>query len=174
MMNPFKKKYSSEELSLFRFLSKIKYFESLEYKELSHFLPSMYLRTYKQDEVVFFSGDPSYALYIVKNGKVSLQLDIKDKFEILTTVRPGETFGDNSLLNNTKRIYTSVVVSEKADLYVIPQANLLDIMNDNANIRAKMMTSFGELYNDYTSELFKKYKSEFGFFDLRMVYDQRR
>lgn len=174
MLNPFKKKYSAEELSLFRFMSKIKYFESLNYEELSIFAPFMYLRSFSQDEVVFFRNDPSYALYVVKNGKVSLRIDINDKFEELTKVRPGEPFGDNSLIQNTKRIYTSVVISEKAELYVIPQAHILDIMNDNSEIRAKMMTSFANLYNDYTTTLFKKYKSAFGFFDLGMVYDERR
>lgn len=172
MFNPFKKRYSTQEMSLFRFMSKIKHFESLNYDELSQIAPCMYLRTFNQDEVVFFRGDPSYALYIVKNGKVSLRVDVNDKFEELTNVRPGEAFGDNSLLNNTTRIYTSVVVSEKADLYVIPQANLLDILNDHPLIRAKIMTSFSELYNDYTSTLFKKYRSSFGFFDLGMVYDK--
>ena len=174
MQNPFKKKYNSEELSLFRFMSKIKLFEKLTYEELSEFGSFMHLRSFKNDEVVFFSGDPSYALYIVKNGKVSLQLDINDKFEDLMSVKPGESFGDNSLLQDTKRIYTSIVVSEKADLYVIPQASILDVMDDNPKIRAKMMTSFAEIYNGYTSELFKKYKSAFGFFDLAMVYDKHQ
>ena len=103
---------------------------------------------------------------------MSLRVDVNDKFEELTNVRPGEAFGDNSLLNNTTRIYTSVVVSEKADLYVIPQANLLDILDDHPQIRAKIMTSFSELYNEYTATLFKKYRSAFGFFDLGMVYDK--
>ena len=173
MFNPFKKKYNAEELSLFRFMSQIKHFEKLTYEELSHFAPYMYLRTFKQDEVVFFRVDPSYALYVVKNGKVSLRIDVNDKFEELTSVRPGETFGDNTLIHGTKRIYTSVVVAEKADLYVIPQANILDILDDHPQIRAKIMTSFAELYNEYTATLFKKYKSAFGFFDLGMVYDNR-
>ncbi len=153
-------------------MSQIRPFENLSYDELSQIAPCMYLRTFNQDEVVFFRGDPSYALYIVKNGKVSLRVDVNDKFEELTNVRPGEAFGDNSLLNNTTRIYTSVVVSEKADLYVIPQANLLDILDDHPQIRAKIMTSFSELYNEYTATLFKKYRSAFGFFDLGMVYDK--
>jgi CRP-like cAMP-binding protein len=173
MFNPFKKKYSAQELSLFRFMGKIRHFEKLNYEELSQFVPYMYLRSFKQDEVVFFREDPSYALYIVKNGKVSLRIDVNDKFEELAVVRPGEAFGDNSLINNAKRIYTSVVISEKAELYVIPQANILDILGDNPEIRAKMMTSFSELYNEYTSTLFKKYQSAFGFFDLCMVYDDR-
>jgi CRP/FNR family transcriptional regulator, cyclic AMP receptor protein len=91
----------------------------------------MYLRSFNQDEVVFFRGDPSYALYVVKNGRVSLRIDINDKFEELLQIKPGQMFGDNTLIKDTKRIYTSVVISEKAEFYVIPQAHLLDIMDDN-------------------------------------------
>jgi len=36
------------------------------------------------------------------------------------------------------------------------------------------MTSFAHLYNEYTTVLFKKYRSAFGFFDLGMVYDENR
>ena len=58
MFNPFKKKYNTEELSLFRFMSQIKHFEKLTYEELSHFAPYLYLRTFKQDEVVQNQSDP--------------------------------------------------------------------------------------------------------------------
>lgn len=174
MINPFKKKYTIEELNLFGFMSRLKHFEKLTFEEMSLFVPHMYLRTYNQDEVVFFRGDPSYALYIVKNGMVSLTIDVKDKFEELTTVTSGHTFGDNSILENTTRIYSTIVVSEKADLYVIPQANIHEIFESNPNVKAKIMTSFAELYNDYTSNLFKIYKSTFGFFELGMVYDGNR
>lgn len=173
MFNPFKKKYSNEEQKLFEFLNQIKHFELLTEEELSLLIPYMYERSFNQDEVVFFRGDPSYALYIVKKGSVSLNVDMKDKFEVLTKVHSGETFGDNSVLENTKRIYSSVVTSERADLYVIPQINIHEIMDSNPQIRAKIMTSFSELYNDYTSNLFKIYKSSFGFFELGSVYDKK-
>lgn len=171
MINPFQKSYTAEEISLFRFLSTIKHFERLNYAELQNFLPYLYLRHYRVNEVVFFRDDPSHAVYIVKNGTISLSFDIKDEFQSLTTVKSGGLFGDNALLENTKRIYSSVVTSENADLYVIPQVNLLQIFDENPKIRAKVMTSLSELYNDYTVNLFKSYRQSFGFFDLRMVYN---
>lgn len=137
------------------------------------FTQHMYLRTYNQNEVVFFRGDPSYALYIVKNGLVSLTIDVKDKFEELTSVSSCHTFGDNSFLEHSERIYSSIITSEKADLYVIPQANIHEIFESHPRIKAKIMTSFAELYNEYTSNLFKIYKSTFGFFELGMVYNNR-
>ncbi|MDA0196425.1 MAG: cyclic nucleotide-binding domain-containing protein [Bacteroidetes bacterium] len=170
MMNPFKRSYTSEEINLFRFLSKIKLFEALNYEELFEFVPNMYLRSYKLDEVVFFRKDPSHALYVIKNGQVSLNIDVNGEFQPLTTIKSGEAFGDNALLPGAKRIYTSIVASENADLYVIPQVNILEVFQGGAKIKAKMMGSFAELYNSYTTNIFKAYRSDFGFFDLAQAY----
>ena len=171
-MNPFKRTYSSEDINLFRFLAKMKLFESLTYEELYEFVPHMYLRSYKLDEIVFFRKDPSNALYVIKNGQISLNIDVNGKFEPLTSIRSGEAFGDNALLPGARRIYTSVVVSESADLYVIPQMNIEEIFDSEPRLKAKMMTSFAELYNIYTTNLFKAYRSNYGFFDLAQAYSK--
>lgn len=170
MINPFRRAYTEEDLKLFSFLGQTRYFEGLSNEELAHFIPFMYLRNYKLNEVVFFRDDPSHALYIVKKGSVGLTFDIKEEFITLKTVNVGRIFGDNSLLEKTTRIYTAVVTSEVTDLYVIPQVNFLQIFNENPGIRAKVMTNFARLYNEYTVKLFNSYRSSFGFFDLKMVY----
>ena len=170
MINPFKKTYSEEELQLFRFLSRIKIFERLTYDELALFVPYMFKRTYVQDEAVFFRNDPSQALYLIKSGSVSLNIDLQDKFEMLSILNKGQAFGDNALLENTRRIYTTIVVTEKAEIYVIPQINLLDVFQNHPNIKAEVLNSLAEIYNAYTSNLFNAYRSSFGFFNLGEAY----
>lgn len=170
MINPFKKSYSEKELQLFRFLSKIKLFERLTYDELALFTPYMFKRTFMQDEVVFFRNDPSQALYLIKSGSISLNIDMQDKFEVLAILNKGQAFGDNALLENTKRIYTSLVITERAEIYVIPQVNLQDIFENHSNIKAEMLNSMAELYNSYTVNLFNAYRSSFGFFNLGEAY----
>lgn len=170
MINPFKKTYSEKELTLFRFLAKIKLFERLTYDELALFTPYMFKRTYMQDEVVFFRNDPSQALYLIKNGSVSLNIDLQDKFEVLAILNKGQAFGDNALLDNARRIYTSIVITEKADIYVIPQVNLHDVFENHPNVKAEVFNSLAELYNSYTVNLFNAYRSSFGFFNLGEAY----
>lgn len=170
MKNPFKKSFTQSELNLFRFLARVKLFENLEYDELALFIPVMYEREYKLDEVVFFRDDPSQALYIIRKGEVSLSVDIGDKFENLTTVGTNKAFGDNALVDDGRRIYTAIVTSETADMYVIPQDNIQNIFSKNTEVKAKMLYSLAELYNSYTVNLFKAYKSSFGFFDLGQAY----
>jgi len=166
----FGKAYTEEEQELISFLQRDKLFEKLTEREINYFLPYLHERNYVRDEVIFFAGDPSQALYVVKRGMVSLNIDIKDNFEQLLSLRSGRAFGDNSLLAGSRRIYSAIVTSEMASVYVMPQVNLLEIMDSHPRVRAKIMTSFCEIYNGYTVQLFKTYKKSLGFFDLHEVY----
>lgn len=170
MFKLFKKTYSEKELSIFRFLSKNKLFDTLTHEELAEFLPYLHKRQYKENEVVFFANDPSNALYVIKQGVISLNLDIKDEFERLVVLRTGKVFGDNAILDGSKRIYTSIVVSESAELYVIPKINLQEILENDVQIKAKLMTAIANEYDEYMQNLFKGYKDEYGFFNINMIY----
>lgn len=174
MLNPFRRSYSTEELNLCRFLTKCPLFEDLNNEELVNFLPYMYMREYKQDEVVFFREDPSQALYVIKSGAVGLSIDVDKKLEFLTTLRTFASLGDNSLLANTKRIYNAIVSSDTCELYVIPQANILEVFERHAEIKAKMYHSLSFGYNRFIYDMFKAYKSSFGFFDIRQIYAKRQ
>lgn len=170
MLKLFKKSFTEKDLKLFNFLSKNRLFEKLTYEELSLIVPHMYTRSYKENEVIFFSNDPSHALYLVKSGIISLNIELKETFEKLNIVRSSNLFGTNALIEDTKRLYTSIVISESAELYVIPQINLLELMEDHVELKAKLMSAYAEVHDEYMQNLFKAYKSSFGFFDLGMVY----
>jgi CRP/FNR family cyclic AMP-dependent transcriptional regulator len=170
MINPFKKSYTSKELNTFRFLSRIQLFERLNYKEMSYFLPYFYLREYKMNEVVFFRNDPANALYLVKSGKISINIDIEDEFELLDVVKSGRAFGESALLTDSNRIYTSIIYSERAELYVLPKVNIHEIFDGHVQIRMKMIESLGELYYQHMVSLFKGYKSSLGLFNLSQIF----
>ncbi|MEL7146704.1 MAG: cyclic nucleotide-binding domain-containing protein [Bacteroidota bacterium] len=170
MFKLFNKTYSEKELSLFRFLSKNRLFDTLTNEELAEFVPVLHKRQYKENEVVFFSNDPSNALYIIKNGIVTLNLDVKGEFERLVVLRSGKVFGDNAIIGQTKRIYTAIVTSEKAEIYVIPRINLEEIMGNDMQIKAKLMAAVAREYDEYMQNLFKGYKDAYGFFNINMIY----
>jgi CRP-like cAMP-binding protein len=171
MINPFSKTYDEDQLLMFDFLQGIKFFERLRQKEMAKFIPAMHHRKYVRDEVVFFSKDPSQALYLLKKGKVNLTIDIKDNFETIMEVNKGEAFGENSLLENTKRTYTALIDSDEAELIVIPHFAIQEIFDSNPKIKAKMMTSLSEYYNANNQRLFRSYRESFGFFSLRQMFE---
>ena len=171
MLNPFSKTYTAEDQNTFDFLRLIKFFERLRNNEMARFIPAMHQRKYYRDEVVFFSKDPSQALYLVKRGQVNLTIDVKDNFESILEVNKGEAFGENSLLENTKRTYTAIITSEEADLIVIPHYAIQEIFDSSPKVKAKMMTSLSEYYNDNNQRLFKSYRESFGFFSLKQMFE---
>lgn len=173
MRNPFSKTYEPQELRMFDFLQGIKFFELLKQQELARFLPTMHERKYVRDEVVFFSKDPSQALYLIRKGQVDLTIDLSENFETIMQLKRGDAFGENSLLENSKRTYTALVSSDEAELLVIPQFALLEIFENNPKIKAKMMSSLAEFYNANNQRLFRSYRESFGFFSLRQMFEWR-
>lgn len=169
-INPFSKNYSEKDKELLEFLSGIKIFEGLSYSELYSFIPDMYERKYIRNEVVFFRGDLSMALYLIRGGIVSLTLDYEDSVEELTTVLPNMALGESCMLPETKRLLNAVVVSEEASMYVIPQINVFEIFERNVKIKARIMQNMSTIYHDYNTKLFEAYRNSLGFFHLPLVY----
>lgn len=171
MYNPFKKSYSESERRQFEFLAKVKFFERLRYSELVRLLPAIHKRKYLKSEVVFFRNDPSQALYILEKGRVHLSIDIKDSFETILRINSGEAFGENALLEGSKRIYTAIVDSEEASLWVIPNYAILEVFESDPKIQAKMITSLAEFYNHNNIRLFNSYQNSYGFFNLGQMFE---
>lgn len=174
MINPFKKTYTTYELRVFNFLSGIRLFKNLTFKEMSYFLPFMHERNFQKDEVVFFRDDPSHALYLLKRGEVLLSIDVNESFENLTSVKGGNVLGESCLLENTKRQLNAFVISETAQFYVIPQDNIFSIFENHSRVKTKMLMELAMIYNEYNSNLFKAYRSSFGFFHLSQIYGKGR
>ncbi|GGZ28407.1 hypothetical protein GCM10007049_21720 [Echinicola pacifica] len=171
MLNPFKRTYTEQELKIFDFLAAVQFFSSLKEAEMYRFLPAIHYRKYQNGEAVFFRNDPSQALYVVRSGMVSLNVDIREEFETIHQVRRGEAFGENSLLDSAKRIYTAVVESEEAELMVIPNYAIKEIFDSSPKIKAKMITSLALYYDNRNQQLFSSYRKSFGFFNLSQMFE---
>lgn len=144
-------------------------FHRLTNQEKSFFLPYLYLRKYKKDEVVFFRGDPAHALYVLKKGKVDLVLDVDQEFEKLAMVRSRQSFGNNALIKDACRLYSAIIRSNEAELYVIPHVNINDIFSDESKVQAKMFAALAQLYEQQVAGLYESYRSSKGFFSLDLM-----
>ncbi|TAD98945.1 MAG: cyclic nucleotide-binding domain-containing protein [Bacteroidetes bacterium] len=166
----FAKKYSDSERQLFDFLRRNLLFKKLTDKELFYFLPSLHLRTYKADEVIFFRNDPSQAIYLIQQGEVKLTVDVQGKFEDLVKLSVHESFGDDSMLENSQRNYHAICTADNTEIFVIPQINILDIFHVNTEIKAKMLQALTQHHSKYIAAVFKVYRESLGFFELRQTY----
>ena len=170
MFNPFKKTYSEQEFNKITYLSQLYLFQNLSHEEIATFVPFIYERTYQDKEIIFFRRDPSHALYILKEGKVQINIDIKDTFEKILYIHPDRAFGESCFLKGKTRGANAVVVSEEALLYVIPQVNIFNIFESNVEIKAKMMETLANFYNEIHANMMNSYQSSAGFFHLTDLY----
>lgn len=92
------------------------------------------LKRFEPGERIFVSGDEGSVMYAVRSGSVS----ILSAGEVLETVRPGETFGELSLIDGSPRGANAVareetevaVIDERAFNYLVERnpAFALDLM----------------------------------------------
>lgn len=154
---------------MFAFLRQNLLFRHLKDEELIEFLPHIYERVYGKDEVIFFRNDPSQAFYMIKTGRVMLTLDTSDNFEKLITLSRYNYFGENALMNRKNRMYNAISLSEKTQVYAIPQVHMAEIFEDEPEIRYKIIEALAEVYEQNLSNIFRAYSTSFGFFDLGQV-----
>ena len=169
-LNPFKRSYTASEIVRLDFFRKVSIFEDLNDSEMYLFLPYFHERSYEQNEAVFFRGDPSRALYIVKSGTISLAIDYQDDLEELTKISGVSSMGESCMLENTHRLLNAIVHSERAEMLVLPQLNILEIFENNYQIKAKMFSTLSKIYHQYNYNLFEAYRNSLGFFHLPLVY----
>ena len=99
-------------------------------------------RTYKSGSIIYFDGDRSDNIYILKSGKVfltSIKLDTGE--EIKENVRLGEFFGVKSALGKYPREETAQTVGETTVL-VLRTSDFEKLILKNVSIVRKMLRVF--------------------------------
>jgi CRP-like cAMP-binding protein len=97
---------------------------------------------YKANSIVYFKGDMSEKIYILKSGAVSLKTnDIETGQEINDTIQTGEFFGVKSALGKYPREETAIVLTNSSMLvFSIPEFEA--IVSKNARIILQMLKVF--------------------------------
>jgi len=99
-------------------------------------------RSYKPGSIIYFEGDKSEYVYILKSGKVvltSIKLDTGE--EQKEEVRPGEFFGVKSALGKYPREETAQTVGNTLVLVLTP-ADFERLVLKNSNVVRKMLRVF--------------------------------
>ena len=98
--------------------------------------------TFKANSVIYFAGDVSDKIYILKSGRVSLNsTDIETGQEIHDYIQTGEFFGVKSALGKYPREENAVVLSDTAVLlFTVPEFEA--VVSQNTRIIMKMLKVF--------------------------------
>ncbi|MFC1608380.1 cyclic nucleotide-binding domain-containing protein, partial [Candidatus Latescibacterota bacterium] len=121
------------------FLATVPIFESLSNRQKVKLFSIMYTRKYENGEVVFRQGDPGVGLYVLKKGVVDVFSEYQDNTCCkITSLSPGEFFGETSLLNESPRSAT-VIASSESTLLGLFKPELLSLMDSDPKLGLRLI-----------------------------------
>jgi CRP/FNR family transcriptional regulator, cyclic AMP receptor protein len=96
-------------------------------------------RRFRRNEVIFHQGDPGDSLHVVTSGSVKIVLPSAEGEEaIIATLRPGDFFGELSLLDGASRSAT-VVALEPAETMALPRTAFHDLLDRDPGLRDALL-----------------------------------
>ena len=105
-------------------------FPELTQDELDLIKSCAILRTFKQNEVIFEEGDEADFIYFVESGDVGISVQKFTTQEEISTLGPGDYFGEMALFAKNRRNATATAKTDAA-LSTIDKADFLKLMESN-------------------------------------------
>lgn len=121
-------------------LRRIKIFANMNDAQLERFVQFMEAQNSRQWSSIVKQGDPGDAMYLVLDGEVRVRLIIGGKETILTTLGPGEFFGEFSLFDHGPRS-ADVVTNKDALLLKISAAAFQKVVNEAPELATPFLLS---------------------------------
>ncbi len=141
-------KTSSHTETTIAILRRIPLFKGMRKPELLEFERLMHRRDYREDETVFFEGEPGVGMYIVQEGSVIIcKNDGDGQREILAELSKGEFFGELALLDESPRSATAVARDESKVLGLF-RPDLLELIERKPRLGNKMLFQLALMIGD--------------------------
>jgi diguanylate cyclase (GGDEF)-like protein len=116
----------------------------LEYNAIRAFLEPGFV---KKGETVFSAGEKGGAMYILISGRLSAFVTQSDgTSQFMFNIRPGEFFGEMSIIANEPRSAT-IVAKEDASFMIFQGVDFYRIIFDHPVIAVKMLKAIGRIQN---------------------------
>ncbi|NOT85128.1 MAG: Crp/Fnr family transcriptional regulator [Methylococcaceae bacterium] len=109
-------------------------FNELTHDELQTLAELTLKRTVPKNTLVIGLGDTSNSLYLIKSGKVNVTVTNEEGKEmILSTLQPGDHFGELALLDEDPRS-ANIITVEKCEFIIIHRADFYAFLKQHASI----------------------------------------
>lgn len=108
-----------------------------------------FTRTYPKDTMIFAEGQIGQEMYILQRGQVKISKVVGDKEVLLAILKPGDIFGEMSLIENKPRS-ASAEAYEDAVLLAVNRANFQRMVTTQPQIITRLTTLLAErIWNLY-------------------------
>ncbi len=138
--NIFLDKSTMEKIEFFR---QIPLFTDLNNSAMGKVLNILYKKHYPPQEIIFKENELGRAVFIIQSGEV----EVIKRGKVLTTLGPGEFFGEMALLEQLPRSATVRTVKE-SDIYLIYKANLDGLIERNPRVGLKIIRNLLKTLSD--------------------------
>jgi CRP/FNR family cyclic AMP-dependent transcriptional regulator len=114
-------------------------FRDVDEKALRVVATQLRRRRFRRNEVIFHQGDPGDSLHVVSSGTVKIVLPSAEGEEaIIATLRPGDFFGELSLLDGAPHS-ASVVALEAAETMALPRDTFRELLDKDPGLRDALL-----------------------------------
>ena len=100
-------------------------------------------RKYPKDTMIFSESQPGQELYIIQKGSVKITKIVNDNEQLLALLKPGDIFGEMSLLENKPRS-ASAIAHEECVLMAVNNANFNRMVASQPQIISKLTQLLSE------------------------------
>jgi CRP/FNR family cyclic AMP-dependent transcriptional regulator len=136
-------------------------FEGVSPEALREVARTLRRRKFRRNEVIFHQGDPGDALHVVTSGSVKVLLPSAEGEEaIIATLRPGDFFGELSLLDSAPRSAT-VVALEPSETMALPRTAFRELLDADPGLRDALLSGLAHELRSLT-----RHVEELHFLDL--------
>lgn len=106
---------------------------------------------YQKDSFVFSAGDPAVYIGVVLSGKVHvIQEDYWGNRSILTSLLPGELFGEAFACAQVEFFPVSVMVSEPSSVLLLDYRNMFTLHAASYSFHAKLVQNMTKIWRKRT------------------------
>ena len=109
--------------------------------------PITELHQFKEREVIFEEGAKADTFYLLKRGKILLQVELTEMIIIsLGSIKSGYSFGWSALLPGSGSSYTSYAVcAEPCEVLTMPGDRFLDLLNNDHTMGYRVMDAMAKI-----------------------------
>ena len=128
-------------------------FRHLPGEALADLAGRMGRRRYRKSEVIFHEGDPGDALHLVLSGRVKIgRVSLAGDETIVTSIGPGESFGELVLLDGAPRSATATAL-EPTETLVLGRPAFVSLVDAGPDFRWALLTGIAQHQRRLTDQL---------------------
>ena len=97
----------------------------------------------REGSTVFRQGEPGGSVYVIRAGKVRVLKDANGRQRMITTLGPGDFFGEMAVVTGRPRTATVEVV-EDAELLKVPAGKLQEMVSGTGEVAIRLIRHLAE------------------------------